>query len=364
MARNKNNLSIPRRPKGYTWLELRELARMTLDAGVSALMLGHPGVGKSALAKTLAEEMAIPLIDIRLAQKDPAEIGEVYYPDKEIGVLKLLAPDWVRRACDEPCFVFLDEINAAVSKLHQAAAYQIVLEHRVGPFVFHPKTVVLGAGNLEEDNAIVTPLSSALANRFAHFQLRVDKKTWVEWGMDNGIDARILGYISWMGEEGLYLNTGDTLAFPSPRSWEMASKILQKSPNYDSKRIVNSCVGEAAAEGFAAWLLLYGKVDPEAIVKRGQKIDFTSKKNNEPSFRYAAIFAVGSWFVSNFAKLETKHFENLMDFATSKGLDPEYQFLFIIKLNRSKDLIGKLKVLKSFQKLSSELVTIRSEFYK
>ena len=53
-----------------------------------------------------------------------------------------------------------------------------------------------------------------------------------------------------------------------------------------------------------------------------------------------------------------------MLFANSKGLDPEYQFLFIGKLNRSKDLIGKLKVLKTYQKLSSELVSIRSEFYK
>ena len=101
-----------------------------------------------------------------------------------------------------------------------------------------------------------------------------------------------------------------------------------------------------------------------AIVKKGQKIDFTSKKNNEPSFRYAAIFAVGSWVVSNLDKLEPAHLENFMLFANSKGLDPEYQFLFIGKLNRSKDLIGKLKVLKSYQKLTSELVSIRSEFYE
>lgn len=359
-----NNTPEVTRPRGNTWLELKDLVKETLLAGVSSLVLGHPGVGKSALAKAMAAELELPLIDQRLAQKDPAEINGVYFPDMENSVLKLLAPDWVKKACNEPCFVFLDEINAAVSKLHQAAAYQIVLEHRVGPFVFHPKTVVMGAGNLEEDNAIVAPLSSALANRFAHFQLRVDKKSWIEWGLTNGIDPRILGYISWMGEEALYFNTGDNLAFPSPRTWEMASKILSQAPHVDAKRIVTSCVGEAAAEGFASWLTLYGKVDPEAIVKKGHKIDFTSKKNNEPSLKYAAIFSVGSWVVSNLEQLETKHLENLMLFANSKGLDPEYQFLFIGKLNRSKDLMAKLKVLRSFQNLTSELVSIRSEFYK
>lgn len=363
MAKDINPQDISR-PRGYIWLELKDLVKATLESGVSCLILGHPGVGKSALANAIAGELNIPLIDQRLAQKDPAEINGVYFPDQQKGTLKLLAPDWVKKACDEPCFVFLDEINAAVSKLHQAAAYQIVLEHRVGPFIFHPKTVVMGAGNLEEDNAIVAPLSSALSNRFAHFELRVDKKSWVEWGINNSIDPRILGYISWMGEDALYLNTGDSLAFPSPRSWEMASKILQKSPHIDAKRIVTSCVGVAAAEGFASWLLLYGKVDPEAIVKKGQKIDFTNKKNNEPSFKYAAIFAVGSWIVSNIDKLTTSQLENLMLFASSKGLDPEYQFLFISKLNRSKDLMARLKVLRSFQNLTSELVDIRSELYR
>jgi MoxR-like ATPase len=68
MAKDNNTLGVSQRPKGYTWLELRDLARVTLDAGVSALMLGHPGVGKSALAKTLASEMKIPLIESAIAR--------------------------------------------------------------------------------------------------------------------------------------------------------------------------------------------------------------------------------------------------------------------------------------------------------
>ena len=46
--------------------------------------------------------MGLPLIDIRLAQRDPSEIGGVYFPDRERAELSLLAPPWVRQACEAP----------------------------------------------------------------------------------------------------------------------------------------------------------------------------------------------------------------------------------------------------------------------
>jgi hypothetical protein len=60
-----------------------------------------------------ADRLGLPLIDIRLAQREPADLGGVYFPDRDRQVLSLYPPDWVRQACEEPCLVFLDEINAA-----------------------------------------------------------------------------------------------------------------------------------------------------------------------------------------------------------------------------------------------------------
>lgn len=173
--------------EGYSYAELLLLVGAILSTGTSVLLRGHPGVGKSSMAAELAQKMRLPLIDIRLAQRDPADIGGVYFPDHQTRQLELFPPGWVKRACDEPVFIFLDEINAAVTRLHQSVASQIVLEHRIGEFAFHPQTVVLAAGNLEVDNAIVTSLSSALCNRFAHFILRVDVDGWIDWGLRAGI---------------------------------------------------------------------------------------------------------------------------------------------------------------------------------
>jgi MoxR-like ATPase len=51
------------------------LVPAALEAGVSTLILGHPGLGKSAFAAILAERYDLPLVDIRLAQQEPADLG-------------------------------------------------------------------------------------------------------------------------------------------------------------------------------------------------------------------------------------------------------------------------------------------------
>ena len=362
MARKKTEVPAFLPEPGLNWSECRDLVRPMLEAGVSVLVRGHPGIGKSAMAQAMAKEMGLELIDIRLAQRDPADVAGVYFPDGDKKVLHLLTPDWVLQARDKPVMVFLDEINAAVTKLHQAAAYQIVLEHRVGPFAFHKDTVVLAAGNLEEDNAIVTPLSSALSNRFAHFRLRVDAKSWVEWGASNGIDARILGFIAAKGNELLYANTGED-AFPSPRTWEMASRVMARVEEGQIRRVLTACVGAAAAVEFASWMELYGRVDPAAIIRGGKKMEFTKPPGLDPSFRYAAIFAVASWVLEN-PGLQPDELENLVRFLASRGLDPEYQLLCLRRLRRNEGLFKGLRALQSFRDLAVELVGIRTGAYQ
>ncbi|MEW6710794.1 MAG: AAA family ATPase [Candidatus Riflebacteria bacterium] len=362
MPRKKKTETPVLIPEGYTYSELRPLVETTLKARISVLLRGHPGVGKSALAKDLAQAMKLPLIDIRLAQRDPAELCGVYFPDHAGNQLKLLPPEWVKQACSEPCLVFLDEINSAVTRLHQAAAYQIVLEHRVGNFQFHPETAVMGAGNLEEDNAIVTSLSSALCNRFAHFIMRPDISTWLEWGARNGIDDAILAYIAGSSIDELYDNNGD-FAFPTPRSWEMASRVYQLAQPGDQKRAMAACIGPAAADRFFAFHRIFGQVDVQGIIDRGVAIDFSKGKKAEPSFIYAAVFAVAAG-LSERETLSDNQVANVAAFMASPGLDPEFLILFLRQLKYQSRIFDLLKPDKTFQQIAAGLVSIQAMMYQ
>lgn len=345
---------------GYTYDQLFPLLKATLEAGISALVLGAPGIGKSTMALELAKTMKRKLIDIRLAQKDPAELGGVYFPNTEKQLLELFPPNWVKLACNEPCLIFLDEFNAAVTKLHQAAAYQIVLEKRIGDFQFHPDTVVLAAGNREDDNAIVTPLSRALCNRFAHFEMRPETDTWLKWAADHQIAEHIMAFIRTYGNKVLFCDS-DQNSFSTPRSWAMASKVISHADPEDMKSLVAACVGTAMADRFCKYLTLYRKVDAEKIIAGKMKIDFTKK--NEPSFVYAAVFAVAGYLCHT--KICDTHLKNIVSFITSPGIGAEYQLLFLRQLrSRSPQLFDQLKSLASFRQLADNLVNLRTVLYQ
>lgn len=282
--------------EGYSFKELKPMIKDALRKNISVLVRGSPGLGKSSMAQELADEFNLPLIDIRLAQKDPTELGGIYFPivdannKEDYGKMRLFPPDWAIRASQAPAFIFLDEINAATSKAQQAAAYQIVLERRVGNTKFHPDTVVMAAGNLASDQAIVTPLSSALNNRFLHFVLKPDLASWLEWAnrinlktRQPNIDPLIVDYFTMVesaepgkGVEALYKNDGRYVAFPSPRSWEIVSKILQmlpKQPNETQRKqegiMLTGAIGPEAAGKFLAFLNFRRQFDPGRVLDRG-----------------------------------------------------------------------------------------------
>lgn len=348
--------------EGYPYRHARRLTEVALKSGVAVLLRGHPGVGKSSLAADVARLLGLPIIDIRLAQRDPAELAGVCFPDHERQVLRQFPPEWVRDACDRPSLVFLDEINAAVTRLHQAAAYQIVLERRVGPFVFHPDTRVMAAGNLEEDNAIVSSLSSALCNRFAHIVLAADHRDWLDWAAGAGIHEAIQGYIALHGGEALYANSGD-VAFPTPRSWEMASKLFCAADEELRKGAVSTCVGTEAAERLFNYLRIYRQVRPERILLKGEIPDFSTGKKAEPSFVSAAVFSVAAWLCQH-PELPKGALPNVVKFITAPGLDPEYAFLFLRQVKGCADLYQRLKQLPEFRSLATQMMTLQTELYR
>lgn len=347
---------------GYSWPELRELLEPTLRTGLSALVLGHPGVGKSALAAVLADGLGLPLIDLRLAQQEPADLAGVYFPDEGRTRLDLLPPGWVRRVCDAPAFVFLDEVNAAVSRLHQAVAYQIVLEHRVGPFRFHPETVVLAAGNLEEDQALAVSMSSALCNRFVHFTLRPDASTWVDWARGVGLHPGIVAFVARHGERVLYRRAPGAQAFPSPRSWEMASRLLAVVPERRRKQAVAACVGLPAAEELFSFLRLYAQADPARILVRGRIPDFSRGRDAEPSRVHAIVHAVADW-VRHEHELADDELPNVVRFLRAAGLDAEYRVLFLRRVRDRPGLLSRLKALPEFRDLAGGLVALHAGLY-
>jgi hypothetical protein len=156
-----------------------------LPASTSILLRGNHGIGKSQLGRQLAKLIAqaenlddYEVIDRRLSQVSEGDI--IGLPSTDGEVTRFNPPDWYKRACLKPCFLFLDELNRATPEVMQAA-FQIVLDRELNGWCLHPQTRVMSAINASAAYN-VNEVDPALLDRFWVIDLLPDTKDWTTWG--------------------------------------------------------------------------------------------------------------------------------------------------------------------------------------
>src|SRR5574343_769482 len=217
---------------------------------------GPPGIGKSDIVRSVAAEMKIELRDVRLSMLDPVDLRG--FPTVS-GTGKAKSMAWV-----PPSFLptkgsgilFLDELNNAPQAV-QAAAYQLILDRRLGDYELPPGWAVIGAGNRAGDRAVVHTMSTALRNRFVHIDVEVDVDEWYFWAIKNGISDVTRGFIKF--RPNLLHNfdpASNERAFPTPRSWVFLDDIVvANSLSADTElELIKGTVGEGAAIEYLSYV--------------------------------------------------------------------------------------------------------------
>lgn len=208
-----------------------------IRANLVPLLTGSPGCGKSQIVYQIAAEHNLKVIDLRLAQCDPTDLGgfpHTWVDDngiKRAGYIPMetfpIKGDPLPEGYDG-WLLFLDELTSASTAV-QAASYKVILDRAVGIHKLHKNVAIVAAGNLETDNAIVNSMSTALQSRLVHMELVIDYKEWLDWASSNDIDHRITSYINFKPGN-LYTfdpnHTDDTYA--APRTWEFSSRLIKQ----------------------------------------------------------------------------------------------------------------------------------------
>ncbi len=221
------------------------------------MVWGAPGLGKSTIMRTIADEAKIGFIDVRLAQREPVDIRGLPVPDAEHNQVRwLVSSDWPRDPKSKGILLF-DELTAADRSL-QVAAYELILDRRLGDLYSVPDGwYICAAGNRVEDNAVASTMSSALANRFLHVELEENVEDWIRWGLAHEIHPSVIGFLRYRPDllchqENENLERG----WPSPRSWERVSTMLKTFADADEhllRTIVYGLIGTAAGVEFLAF---------------------------------------------------------------------------------------------------------------
>lgn len=223
---------------------------------------GPPGIGKSEVVESIAQSGALGkthVIDMRLALFEPTDLRGYPVPDVASGVMKWLPPADLptEEMCKEydTVILFLDELNSAAPSV-QAAAYQLILNRRIGQYKLPDNVKVIAAGNRETDKGVTYRMPKPLENRFVHFELRVDFQDWLDWAVDNDIHPDIVGYISFAkGDLYNFDPQSSSRGFATPRSWTFTSELIEDEDDMQESELtdlVAGCVGEGIAIKFAA----------------------------------------------------------------------------------------------------------------
>lgn len=345
-------------------------------ARVSLFIHGIQGLGKSMSAKhysgnnfhfyeTIDEEevgsINFGYVDLRCASMESSEIRGL--PDKDIETKKTLylPPDelpsgeWINSkgetygevGSEKPNdtddikwtlhrgILVLEEVNRAEDDIHQAI-FQLVYDYQVGKWKLPTGWSVIATGNPSGGNFIVNQFmhEDAFKDRFIHVNVDIDDdymRSWTNYMSGLDIDSNIIdhitqfcmldpGHISQSNDDS---DHDDIIITPSPRSWEMLSKVEQEISNTKRDNVIsheiiekvrrdmlNGLVGQATASHYMEAKI---EVVPKQIIE-----DFSSVKNIISKMKRNQIQAL-SWGVSAHALRIENWTDPIMDNLISFG---------------------------------------------
>ncbi len=224
--------------------------RTLVAARQPVFIWGGPGVGKSAIVHQLAAILKVILQDVRALLLDPVDLRGLPFLGND-GRSKWATPEFLPQGGSG--ILFLDELNAAPAMV-QASCYQLVLDRKLGEYTLPEGWAIIAAGNRESDRAVTTRMPTPLRNRFVHLEFEVDLQEWSEWAIQASIRPEVIAFLRFR-QELLSAFDRDANAFPSPRSWEFVSRILDATPDQSIEHeLFAGAVGAGAATEFSAFL--------------------------------------------------------------------------------------------------------------
>ena len=119
------------------------------------LGIGAPGMGKSQLIQQIGDKYGYKVIDLRLAQMSEVEIGGLIFPNEDKTKTVWLTPDILpdEERDGKKTILLLDEITSCPKRV-QVAAYQLILDRRIGQYTLPTGTIVIALGNREDDDGV------------------------------------------------------------------------------------------------------------------------------------------------------------------------------------------------------------------
>jgi hypothetical protein len=277
--------------------ELFEALHALISERVPLPIWGACGVGKSQIVAQVASDLGWQFLDIRAVQLDPVDLRGL--PRISADQAEWVPPKFLPTSGRG--ILFLDELTAA-PQMTQAGCYQLVLDRKLGEYHLPDDWVRAGSrrSGVRAWRALFHAASAAQSLR--HLSLEPDFEDWCQWAVCAGLRPEIVAFLRFKPTLLHDANaTSDVNAWPTPRSWEMASNVLtgfarrQKSGFFTGAteieaQLLEGTVGPAATTELVAFLRLFRDLPSiDEILLNPDSAPLPS----EPSAQIAIVTALG-----------------------------------------------------------------------
>ena len=203
------------------------------------LMIGPPGIGKTAIMRQIAEETGCGLVAYTMTHHTRQSaiglpfISRKTYNGKEYSITEYTMSEIVASLYDymeatgkKSGILFLDEINC-VSETLSPVMLQLLQNKTFGNHALPEDWVIAAAGNPPEYNKSVRELDMVTMDRVKHMEIEADLSVWQAYAVKQNVHPAIRTYLH-MCPDHFYAieNTDRGQFFVTARGWEDLSSIL------------------------------------------------------------------------------------------------------------------------------------------
>jgi DNA polymerase III delta prime subunit len=204
------------------------------------LLMGPPGIGKTAVMEQIAHELGINLVSYTITHHTrQSAIGLPMISEKEFGGKKYSVTEYtmseiigavyeqVEKSGIHEGILFLDEINC-VSETLAPTMLQFLQYKTFGSHKLPDGFIIVTAGNPPQYNKSVRDFDIVTLDRVRQINIEEDFESWKAYAYKAGVHGSIMAYLEIKKDNFYSIQTNaDGRSFVTARGWEDLSRVIK-----------------------------------------------------------------------------------------------------------------------------------------